>query len=276
MPLTYPTALSLLPDEVQEQVEENLTAWSGIEGRGRYIEENLRSKERFIPADDLAAILRALGETKSMPATEMAKSYQVLCHEKSLKGGNCTIRPQHFGRVCQRSTFRNHLQFHHHTFFHTETFVDDFLNRLVLGDPSKELTGNEKKLTMTPHAAWVTWADDGQGNNPFNFSEKSSIEERRETLKASLGLPPSSHGDNRPILAFVYELSSSIDLVRPTVADAALFVYFSPPPPGIDGHGLTKPWPADFCKYPDSEALPRPEGIHEPLSMENLISVESI
>jgi len=137
----------------------------------------------------------------------------------------------------------------------------DFVERLTRGD---HLTMAERRLVMTRYAAWATW--DLNGESPFSFVRFN----RADEVRACLGLSLRDQG--QPLLAFEYSRAADVELFRPTVADAALFPYWSPPPDGEDRYGLTKTWPPDtpISGLPVFGPVPQPEALHQPVSLDHL------
>ncbi len=138
-----------------------------------------------------------------------------------------------------------------------EAILKPLLDKLICGGrPSSD----EGEVAMSEFSCWVTWNESVPNGNPFHFAKTNLADE----VRANLGLDPKKRCETKRLLLLVYVLTG-VTLFRPTVADAGLYPYFSPPPKGTK-HGLSVPW-RHMDSEPDEEdpplnLKPRPEAVH--------------
>ena len=108
-----------------------------------------------------------------------------------------------------------------------------------------------RRTALGKYVMWATYCRSNPYLNPFELLGGTANE-----LHDSLGLNPADRG--KPILLFVYEPPTDLDLRYPTVADAQWYHQFRPVPndPTVDS-GLTLPLRA--------ELVCQPEVVHEPI-----------
>lgn len=251
----FAEALARMTPKQRFFVRSTVVAWSAESEAGAIVTANLNPREHFLPVSRMRKLLLAIYRHRKVEFSALEKSYELECHKHVLKGGviRCP-RPSQVGRVVERQSFLNHLYMSSGGYFVSLEDAEDFLARLIAGD---ELTERETEIPLSRFAAWVTWDNDAGDGDPFAFAKGNS-----ELLRASLGLDPERRCVDG-VLLLRYKAGIQINLVRPTVADAALFLLFEPPDIDFDDHGQTRPWPpgavADLVSAPTS----RPEAVHE-------------
>lgn len=259
MPIIPPTFVrasrKLTPDE-REAIDTLLLRWS-VETNGRTVASNIRDNERFLPRRYMLDLIRVLLDARHEPVEEMERRYQKACHQYQLRGGRIRLVPQPevLGRAVTRQEFVNYLLEHSDGHVSTEEHAQDLVERLRSG---QGIDPHEDNVLLTKFTAWVTWNEQDPALDPFAFMEhRISVE-----VQAALGLDPRPQG---PLLLLRYRRPISLDLHRPTIADAGLFPLFNPPLSTEKRHSRTRPWPYFRLKEPSSEfakASSRPEAVH--------------
>jgi len=245
-----------------------LRRWSAEPGRGRVLVANLTQLEHFMRAPTMRKLCRALLTLGPTPdIVDLEVTYLKICHRLSGKGGPArTPSGIVLGRAVEERVLEKWLCEHYSARFATRAAAKRFIEKLVAGRPLK--TG-EQKILMSTHRAWVTF-DAGSPRHPFWFVHLDAAAE----VRVCLGLDPIPSQLGSRLLVFSYELPSGTDLVRPTIADAALFQFFQPPPFTRTEYGETRPWPRQFVrrKLPrDYPIQSRPEALHDPVGFGGVI-----
>ena len=254
---TFGDTIGKFKPKQRTAIRKVMLRWSRVE-LGREIVRNLNPLERFLPAADMQPILAVILRFQSKPITSLPASYRDECYLHTRQGGEVmSPKPAVLGRAVERRSFVDWLYKRHRTFFRRRAFAEDFVRRLVAGDP---LTAYELAMPMSEYSAWVTW---DKLSDPFAFAVDA------DHLRACLGLTPPDRWSGHPMVLLVYPRHGGLTLNRPTIADAGLHQFFEPPPEGHDGHGLTKTWPSSLRKL-SAAPSPRPEAVHAPETMGRL------
>jgi hypothetical protein len=238
-------------------IGETLERWTGDQF-GREIVRNLRVLERFLRVSCMEGLLRAVLSAYGAPLIVLSRAYQSECYKHIRRGGPVHVHPVLIGRAIELGQLRKRLQESpacYPLFYGNEILVDIFIDRLLGGAP---LTPEEMSLLMSDYSAWATWDSDDSSSDPFRFGKDA------DHIRASLGLDPNSWFIGSRLVLFVYELPMTVELCRPTIADAGLHPFFEPPTPPFDSYGKTRVWHLPRAKH---EPKPRPESVHEPVPM---------
>ncbi len=267
MTTSYSRAALNLSSTERTQLEAALLNWSASTGIGRVVVPNVRDLEHFLPKRSMLALLRVVLTYAKLSWPSLEVAYQQECFKHSGRGGRVRLPAfvRLFGRAVERNYFENWLFLRHSARFPTRRDAAEFVRKLVRGGSP---TPSEADLLMSDHCSWVTFSLDVHEVNPFGFFKTGLAEE----VRGCLGLNPRLRG---PLLLFVYELPSGVRPLRPTVADAELFLFFQPPPFGIKSHGLTVPWRSEYLKAKLLllfQLAPRPEALHQPIRFKELCS----
>lgn len=251
-------------------VDEKLKYWSSHCLVGHIVASNF-PKERFLPLTSKSNLLAAIDSvTWNSPPVRAnleatASAYRNACHRHSREGGET---PAHvatglLGRAVEFNTFAQALTDAFPSFFYHVDDARDFLLRLSCGDA---LTSAEATLTMSklPRSAWATWDEEDSTKDPFRFATDAS-----DRVRACIGLDPRGR-DRDGLLLLIFRRPLTLHLFRPTIADAALHLFFEPAPPPEDEHGWTRPWLPGSHGIPEDHLLPRPEVVHTPVEFSQL------
>ena len=260
-----------------------LRLWAGWSVVGQAIEANL-SRERFLPE----IRKRSLGDSLERPAwapdptdahfSALATEYRKECFNHSRQGGQATHpSPIFFGRAINYSDFIYELHKDSPAEFPTEADVEDLVLKIICKGPMTAMERNAK-VRHLPRSTWATWYIEDPVASPFAFARSN---DRPLHIRACMGLRPSL-ADREGLLLLVYKHAVGMVASRPTVADAELYEFFSPPPDGHDHHGMTRPWlpgltafippntpttqpashPMPSRPFKPEELRPRPEVVH--------------
>jgi hypothetical protein len=245
---------------------DRLRLWGSASITGRIVASKL-PRERFLPTARLEELHKAIDKTPWLsPPTESdylrtAEDYKLECYLHVRQGGAVpSLIPCYIlGRAIEFGVYAQELAHIHPTFFTTRYDAEDFLIRLIMGD---SMSPAEKLLWMSqlPKSAWATWSQSPPYSDPFDFCDITG-----DSIRACLGLDP-RYRDKNGLLLLVYDRPTGTPLLRPTIADAGLFVFFEPPPPPEENHGWTRPWPPGFSPLPENRLTPRPEAVHVPIA----------
>ena len=277
MPFSAPAsvfeqALATFPSASQDLILQAMAAWSTADALGPRVVANLR-KERFLSVAhmrELLAVLLDHGTREPVDWAALRRAYISTCWQRSLEGNEVLLepRPSMIGRAVTRDRFVRQVfdAFNDRpprsvTLSQVEEFIDDLLT-----SPDPEIPIEKAGWLMSRRASWVTWNEHDPGGDPFSFGRTgTSIE-----VAACLGLKWNRLGPNPPLVLIVCERPDACALLRPTVADAADYEYFTPPDPALgDAHGWTMPWPPGEIQPPLTSATvrARPEAIHGPIEL---------
>lgn len=252
----YPAALEKFTDpDDKDALMSTLDGWSHNR-KGKVIISNLEL-ERFLPVDEMFQLLDVVRAAHAESLETLERSYDNECHKHIARGGMIPsdISPQVIGKAINRDFLAKWLIKEYPAKFINEAVFEEFIERLIAGGP---LDDYEKSFSLgSRYLIWVTWNVSNPTDDPFHFVRAGLSDE----VRANLGLEPTI-GDR--LLLFVYERRNIIDLHRPTVADAALFTFFQPPPSSEDKWGLTRPWEPSFlgANAEECDIQPRPEAVH--------------
>jgi hypothetical protein len=246
-------------------IEESASSFQRLTGDGRHIVSALRA-DHFLPPLAMKKFQAFFLGADWTRDRDMVDEYGQLCIQHVTLGGKIKAKPlpRRIGRALERESFiqqvfagNGHIR---------KKDVVKLVDRLVTGTTTHTDNAVLSGLKMTPYAAWVTWDETTAGDeDPFGFSKPSCADD----IRANLGL--STEGYTQPIILIEYSGSDVLALLRPTCADAGLFLRFEPPPPKFKPYGLTKPWeefppPCSNSKRDKQLTFkPRAEGLHHPI-----------
>ena len=243
-----------------------LNQLSGNDPGWQRIVENVVYLERFLNHQDpdatrLNLLVAALQAGLNVPIDQMRSDYVQACRKNQLCGGPVTSHAvkRRFACVVARETLLRRL-FSKYGGIPESPFeklgdltalLDSFLdtNQVPASLLGKRLSGNP---------VWVTWSPDS--DNPFDFIGQRPAGDRKYFLLHCLGLDDSKAGSDGRLLLLEFDWNADLEFVRPTIADAADYPYFRPPPSHITTHGMT-----DWTGFPDPDrfldAIRRPEAL---------------
>jgi len=263
MSTSYQRAIRQFSKTDRQQIGSTLLTWTAFE-RGRIIVPNLQDLERFLPGSRMHALLGVVQACYGLPTDELERRYQQECFNHVGRGGMVRLNPQPtiVGRAVDREEFINWLLRKYKAYFYVRRNVIDFVMRLT---GSGSLTETEKKLLASEYLAWATFDASVTSAGPFSFLVYNLADE----VRACLGMNPRLR--NR-LLLLTFDRPRRVKLRRPTITDAELFVFFQPPPMGLDAHGQTRTWPREFLtgKLLSYNPIPRPEALMPPVAFKYL------
>jgi hypothetical protein len=216
----------------------------------------------------MLALLRAVQRGGARAPGAAKDRFSEACQAHVRKGGEVrgvtvgTI----LGRSVNRSGFISYLWREFPAVFSTMLESEKFVARIETGPTP--ITAHEATATLSILSSWVTWNLTDPHGDPFAFATTGHSDE----VRANLGLLARRKGPSPRLLLLTYEHRGSIELLRPTVADAMLYPFFSPPVDGEDNHGWTVPWPREEISHLPSttELASRPEAVHASISVGEL------
>lgn len=267
----FKRAITTFPPDAQTSIHQGLDRWYLADDIGGIVVSNLKEREHLLPDPCMEGLLSAILSLHAEPTDSIAGGFQLECFNHVLEGGNVAAdaahpSPSFLGRAVERSKYTKWLFDSYGPlsavpYFDDITDAEEFVARLLLGGP---LNPSEAALAMSSFSTWVTWSPGS--DDPFEFAVHGTADE----VRACLGLDPKFDAG---LILFEYE-SASLELFRPTVADAGLSPYFEPSPVDFPYHGWTRPWPAEFLlvrvsslRRPDTyRPQRRPEALHRPIT----------
>ncbi len=254
----FEMALERFSIDEQDLINKKLDDWSQTAPYGERIAKNFET-EHFLPIDRMVELLSFILLDSSLDIETFEENYANECHKHVRQGGPIQVipYPRFFGAAIEKKVLVFHLISNYSARFPSKNEAYDFITRLKSGD----LPDDCKDLFFKQHSIWTTW---NKGNsNPFEFC--STVQ--ANVIRANLGL--NKMLVSKELLLFIYEIPSSIPVLRPTISDAELSQYFEPPKSTIIEHGLTQTWKKQkWMKKFDIK--PRPEGIHFKLEFKHL------
>ena len=243
-----------------------LAQWARSSSLGHRIYVNLE-RESFLPREGRIGLLTVFSQSTSCDANTLRDRYVAACRW-SLRGGSIrgNVRPTRIGRAVARDRLVSYLwRRYRKSVFVTLANVRRFVDRIA---SQGVLYPEERHLLMSEYPVWVTWDDvDPARGAPFQFGPSKQA----DCARANLGLVSRRPREPRTLLLLVYK-NQDIELMRPTVADAADHAYFEPSL--CSDYGRTVPWPKEI-EPAACEVKPRPEALHEPVSFSLLEVCES-
>lgn len=260
---SYQITTSGFTSRKKRGIERVLAKWAR-NSLGREIVRNINPLERFLPSSHMKPLLIVIYNGRNESLDELARLYERECFNHTRAGGPILCpKPKIVGRAAEKEALINYLYRKNRRYFRTKALARDFIQRLLTGD---SMTTTEASILMAEYSAWVTWNEDPLGSDPFSFARSGNS---ADTVRACMGLDPQHRMKGEPILLLIYKTHFSIDLFRPTIADAGLHRFFEPAPIGLDAHGLTKTWPPGMGTK-ITALLPRPEAVHSRQSFKYL------
>jgi hypothetical protein len=244
---------------------ENGASWFSVNTRrGRHIVLSLKT-DRFLPVRAMRRIQDILASSANSGDAKTSDDYKLLCYSHVLRGGSVrTPTPPIFGRAIEEEALLDAMLPANHPRIPVDK-LRSLVGRLVAGTMTRADMRALPSIKMAPFGIWVTWdRASGGANDPFAFSSARCADE----IRASLGLSTLAVG--HPILLITYSSAGVPQALRPTCADAGLYLRFepppAPPPPANDAFGLTKPW-EEIPGLPEAiferlDVAPRPEAVH--------------
>jgi len=231
-------------------VEQRLKTLAAASAVGRQIEQNIRNEGR-LPESAAEDILETLTDTPN-DSMKLREAYQLACRRHILEGhGMHGSLPGLLGRVSSTDAFC-HMLFDMGLFDsmgHAKEEVRYWV-RISVEDLAK------RKVPLGRYVMWATYNKARRQENPF-----ADLPLGADDIRKELGIPWREQG--KPLLMFIYKPAPGVLLRFPTVADAQWHDLFRP---ALDGpeieSGLTMPL--------DSEGVPRPEVVHEPVDSGSL------
>ena len=279
----YDLALENFSLKEKDIIEKILDLWSKQSNNGYRIKLNL-FLEHFLAPELISKILQNiiinsdyLGEDNNTKLLE--DGYQEICRQNLLQGGEISgERPIIVGTVINKSKFIGELKKQDKDgtiFLNDPQEIENFVEALLKPDSNFFqifITQERRSLKLKRYNTWVTW--DTRSDNPFSFRQTESPNE----IRLCLSLAADTRFVEDDLLLFTYK--NDFPIFRPTIADAQVGSYFQPPPETFNNHGLTCPcylelqtfFPSYLTKYSSYSCERRPEGLHEPIAIDHVIT----
>ncbi|RZL34037.1 MAG: hypothetical protein EOP00_32230 [Pedobacter sp.] len=256
----YETLINQLSNDLKNSIETRIKEWGKKHPFGQRITKNIHL-EHFLPEDNMKDILLFIASEGDKRSTTFEERYQKECYRHTLMGGDIpwTEKPSYFGAAVEIMAFKSHLMANYPRKFPNQKKAEDFISHLKLGN----LPRMKKNLLLKKYSIWATWNENNHEEIPFEFCNTMLADE----IRANLGLDKLLI--SKELILFIYKMPKSIDVKRPTIADAGLSQYFEPTVPGFISHGLTRTWELEHSMI-GYNLNPRPEGIHQGIEMHNL------
>lgn len=259
MSTSYQRAIAYFSRRDRVKIEKNLRNWAAT-SIGATVASNLRDREHFLPRRFMIQLLKVVKDSPPDSAKGLESAYQGKCYRLQCKGGIARIKSSSaivLGCAIDRDLFADYLVDNSGGFIPTRALALDLIRRLKV-DPVT-LRPREHSLLLKAYTTWVTWDASDASKDPFGFIIHGLADE----VRASLGLDERLRG---PLLLFRYEKNTELLLHRPTIADAGLYKYFTPPITSQRHYGLTRPWEVLLVYVggvpQEIEVHPKPEGVH--------------
>jgi hypothetical protein len=266
------------------KLEDRINTWSIKSSNGRHIANNIYI-EHFLEEDSMKDLLSFICKDNSTCWNtsecfeDFEMKYEKKCHDHVLKGGKIDDKPQLLGTAIEYETLYKHLVDNYYRgkngnpkLFNTKRNIIKFISLLSI---KPDIHKKNTNIKLKAYSMWSTWNIDNSTLNPFDCFQSNKANE----IRASLGLPRGfglkedvadikkqmNYNDNTKsiLLLFTYKVLDYSKLKRPTIADAGVNQYFSPPAKSFDKHGFTVPWPDDDPQMKTYIVHPMPECVHE-------------
>jgi hypothetical protein len=248
-----------------EGIMELLEAWRKESSAGIRIVDNLKADTK-ITVDLVIEILEILFLNRHLPITDLEnKIYKDKCYSNTLRGAMIDK-----GKISRNVGGAKPV----------DDFVAGLRDRIKtmkvsraiqlvhkMCSSTETLTLGEKNITLSQYSCWCTWSETND-HNPFDF-----VTDPNMVLKVVANLGLSHRQKFKEHLLFIYPKTAVEEIRYPTIADAALYSYFKCSS-SMDYCGRTQPWyPDDYedRSLSSSDVKPRPEGVHKPIKLGDLV-----
>jgi hypothetical protein len=246
-------------------IENFLDNWSKGSGTGIRIVDNIRS-DKFVPETVLLNLLDQIYRYQHLSIEKFEIKYREVCYKFSLEGDvmDQTQISKHVGGAKTVEDFKKSL------IGSRKYMNEDRASKLItkLRNDKKRLTKGEKTIPVAQHSSWVTWSESDE-ENPFDF-----VTAPLEILKLLSNLGLSHTQQNKQHLLLIYTKQAAGDIHFPTITDGHIYPYFKINRNSRDNCSRTLTWNPGECIYHGllpQEVVPRPEGVHKPVTLNDLI-----
>lgn len=248
-----------------EEIEELLSNWRSHSALSIRIVDNLKN-DYHIQENILEEMLLEIYNNRHLPYDELEGNiYKSTCYRYSLKGPIIDIAkvPEKIGGAKTADEYITGLSERTLRFSGADR-ANEIVAKLV--SDTEVLTPAEKNISFTSYSTWVTWSEKVP-HDPFEFASAPD-----EILKVLTNLGLAHRQEGMSHLLFVYSKSVVPALYYPTIADANLYSYFKCCDADASW-GWTQPWNPEEVKHRNlnsADVKPRPEGVHDKITLENI------
>ena len=252
---TFEIAFISFSSVQQEIIRRRLTSISVASAIGRQVEQNIFTESR-LPVTSAKEILEGILNACDDHHQTVKNDYIDSCQKHILKGPlTGGLRPGLLGRAVTGDDFYDNVYTSRRSVFPSLPRAREWV-RQMLRLSARQTAYRMRRTLLGRYVMWATYCKSNPYRNPFELLAGTA-----DDLRDILGMDPADRG--KPVLLFVYEPPSDLDLRYPTVADAQWHHQFRPAPddPQVES-GLTLP------HTPELEC--QPEVVHEPVMGETI------
>lgn len=254
----FDDAMAGLPATARGCIHAEFAGWRSVDPA--QVKANIAS-ECALSLPAFAALLAEFGAAISEGKTGV-DAWDVVCRNYKLRGAEIdgSVRPLRAARVMTVETYVTLL-------VRTTGLPRDAAIDLLEASDGKVPPEDDVALFQaTSLGRYVIWAT----TDALDRDIHGSVPLAARCLCVTLGLGDIAElGD--PLVCVSYRPGSTVEMRRPTVADAGKYPYYRPHPDAADAFGRTAPHACRPCDYPDHDHIGQIEFVHREITGEGLV-----
>jgi hypothetical protein len=260
--MSFSSAIAILTTVESDCVSVQLTAWqNGTCGKWRQVASNIQA-ETALGADAFAALLKSFADELGKGAGTAQDCWVQACRLHHFKGP-CVPPPlpQTLGRATTLPDYAKLLS-ESPSIGLTQAQADALIRKVTLAGNTVSSRDWRilQKARLGRYVIWATFNAANPSQSPFGMLPRTT-----DAVRTALGLGECSETETLVLLTYGLP-TGSLDLYRPTVAEADKYSWFCPHPNATAPYGLTRPLP------PNSAGLPAmPEVVHREITGDTLV-----
>lgn len=263
--MSFSSAIAILTPAESDCVCVQLTAWhNGTCAQWQQIAANIQA-ETALGATEFAALLRSFAAELGKGATSPHVCWVQACWQHQFKGSRLpTPLPNTLGRATTLPDYARLLS-ESPSVALTQAQADALIRKVTLAGIAVNSRDWRilQKARLGRYVIWATFNEADNSKSPFELLPRTT-----DAIRTALGLGECSETETLVLLTYGVSTGtgSSLELFRPTVAEAAKFGWFCPHPNAAAPYGRTRPLPPNT-----SGLLAMPEVVHREITGDTLV-----